>query len=246
MRGLKDGDVSAEARPTFPDVRGQVEDIILGNREYRKTSLWSSQYSPKQSNEGLKDGASKVRKPVQHFLMSVVRLKTLFWEIERRKLASGHTETGATLIYATSAINFNGRLRQALHPFCVLQRDERAPMSHAHPRPRSEGRSCCAEARPTFPDVRGQVEDIILGNRDAKLASGHHPHTARNRMTSLIYATSAINPNGRSVTGLTPFSVSRKGFRSVCLNVPRNILDQTALVQVKASKGELKCWKTTI
>ncbi|GFY40944.1 hypothetical protein TNIN_372841 [Trichonephila inaurata madagascariensis] len=32
----------------------------------------------------------------------------------------------------------------------------------------SEGRSCCAEARPTFPDVRGQVEDIILGNREAQ------------------------------------------------------------------------------
>ncbi|GFS38647.1 hypothetical protein TNIN_6621 [Trichonephila inaurata madagascariensis] len=41
---------------------------------------------------GLKDGAV-ARKPVQHFLMSVVRLKTLFWEIERRKtsLWSSHT-----------------------------------------------------------------------------------------------------------------------------------------------------------
>ncbi|GFY49649.1 hypothetical protein TNIN_270421 [Trichonephila inaurata madagascariensis] len=27
----------------------------------------------------------------------------------------------------------------------------------------SEGRICCAEARPTFPDVRGQVEDIYFG-----------------------------------------------------------------------------------
>ncbi|GFS63496.1 hypothetical protein TNIN_280581, partial [Trichonephila inaurata madagascariensis] len=47
---------------------------------------------------GLKDVSVK-RKPVQH-LMSVVRLKTLlFWEIERRKLASDHLtqpETGAT------------------------------------------------------------------------------------------------------------------------------------------------------
>ncbi|GFY49651.1 hypothetical protein TNIN_270441 [Trichonephila inaurata madagascariensis] len=33
MRGLKDVSVGMEARPTFPDVRGQVEDIILGNRE---------------------------------------------------------------------------------------------------------------------------------------------------------------------------------------------------------------------
>ncbi|GFY37882.1 hypothetical protein TNIN_342311 [Trichonephila inaurata madagascariensis] len=32
----------------------------------------------------------------------------------------------------------------------------------------AEGRICCAEARPTFPDVRGQGEDIILGNREAQ------------------------------------------------------------------------------
>ncbi|GFY53159.1 hypothetical protein TNIN_249341 [Trichonephila inaurata madagascariensis] len=48
MRGLKDGAVARKPRPTFPDVRGQVEDIILGNRERRKTSLWSSSHSPKQ------------------------------------------------------------------------------------------------------------------------------------------------------------------------------------------------------
>ncbi|GFY66651.1 hypothetical protein TNIN_317421 [Trichonephila inaurata madagascariensis] len=40
----------------------------------------------------------------------------------------------------------------------------------------SEGRTeLLRGSRPTFPDVRGQVEDIILGNRDAKLASD--PHT---------------------------------------------------------------------
>ncbi|GFY54887.1 hypothetical protein TNIN_51901 [Trichonephila inaurata madagascariensis] len=41
---------------------------------------------------GLKDG-SVARKPVQHFLMSVVRLKTLFWEIERRKTSLDHLHT---------------------------------------------------------------------------------------------------------------------------------------------------------
>ncbi|GFY57636.1 hypothetical protein TNIN_242271 [Trichonephila inaurata madagascariensis] len=82
----------------------------------------------------------------------------------------------------------------------------------------SEGRSCCAEARPTFPDVRIQVEDIILGNRDAKqpLVISHSPKTG-----ATLYATSAISFNGRSLTGLRPLSVSRKGGVSVCLNVPR-------------------------
>ncbi|GFY68407.1 hypothetical protein TNIN_70521, partial [Trichonephila inaurata madagascariensis] len=49
-----------------------------------------------------------------------------------------------------------------------------------------KGRSCCAEARPTFPDVRGQVEDIILGNRETQ-TSLWSSHTARNR-SDLIYA----------------------------------------------------------
>ncbi|GFY57638.1 hypothetical protein TNIN_404861 [Trichonephila inaurata madagascariensis] len=70
----------------------------------------------------------------------------------------------------------------------------------------------------TFPDVRGQVEDIILGNRDAKLASDHltQPETG----ATLIYATSGIRVFARSLTGFTPFLCSVKGL-SVCLNVPR-------------------------
>ncbi|GFY72215.1 hypothetical protein TNIN_330641 [Trichonephila inaurata madagascariensis] len=81
-----------------------------------------------------------------------------------------------------------------------------------------EGRSCCAEARPTFPDVRGQVETLFWEIETQKLASGHltQPETG----ATLIYATSAINFNGRSVTGLTPFLCPVKGL-SVCLNVPR-------------------------
>ncbi|GFS38650.1 hypothetical protein TNIN_6651 [Trichonephila inaurata madagascariensis] len=119
--------------------------------------------------------------------MSVVRLKTLFWEIERRKLASGHLqkpETGATLIYATSAINFNGRSDRAYALLC--------------PGGSNEGLKDGAvrEARPTFPDVRGQVEDIFLGEierRKTSLWSSTQPETG----ATLIYATSAINFNGR-------------------------------------------------
>ncbi|GFY68411.1 hypothetical protein TNIN_70561 [Trichonephila inaurata madagascariensis] len=73
MRPWKDGAVIAEARPTFPDVRGPMR-------------VW-------------KDGAVGME-AIQHFLDVQVRLKTLFWEIERRKtsLWSSHTqpETGAT------------------------------------------------------------------------------------------------------------------------------------------------------
>ncbi|GFS43186.1 hypothetical protein TNIN_263551 [Trichonephila inaurata madagascariensis] len=67
---------------------------------------------------GLKDGAV-ARKPVQHFLMSVDRFKKLFWEIETQTATDHLTqpETGATLIYATSAINFNGRSLTGFTPF---------------------------------------------------------------------------------------------------------------------------------
>ncbi|GFY40936.1 hypothetical protein TNIN_372761 [Trichonephila inaurata madagascariensis] len=65
----------------------------------------------------------------------------------------------------------------------------------------------------TFPDVRGQVEDIILGSRGAKLASDHlaQPETG----ATLIYATSAINFNGRSLTGFYTLSLFRKGIECV-------------------------------
>ncbi|GFY56740.1 hypothetical protein TNIN_137571 [Trichonephila inaurata madagascariensis] len=77
----------------------------------------------------------------------------------------------------------------------------------------SEGRSCCAEACPTFPDVRGQVEDIILGNREAKLASGssHSPETG----ATLIYATSAINFDGSPSDRAYTLSLFRKGIECV-------------------------------
>ncbi|GFY72214.1 hypothetical protein TNIN_330631 [Trichonephila inaurata madagascariensis] len=71
---------------------------------------------------------------------------------------------------------------------------------------------------PTFPDVRGQVEDIILGNRGRK-TSLWSSHTARNRSDFNIRHLSNCF-NGRSVTGLTPFLCPVKGL-SVCLNVPR-------------------------
>ncbi|GFS29047.1 hypothetical protein TNIN_136291 [Trichonephila inaurata madagascariensis] len=73
------------------------------------------------------------------------------------------------------------------------------------------------EARPTFPDVRGQVEDIIweIERRKTSLLSFTQPETG----ATLHAFTSVINFNGRSLTGLT-LSVPCKGL-SVCLNVPR-------------------------
>ncbi|GFS43187.1 hypothetical protein TNIN_263561 [Trichonephila inaurata madagascariensis] len=59
--------------------------------------------------------------------------------------------------------------------------------------------------------------------RDAKLASDHltQPETG----ATLIYATSAINFNGRSLTGFTPLSLFRQKELSVCLNSPRTSHD---------------------
>ncbi|GFY71522.1 hypothetical protein TNIN_93091 [Trichonephila inaurata madagascariensis] len=54
-----------------------------------KTILFTCVVPIRGSMRGLKDGAV-ARKPVQHFLMSVVRLKTLFWELRRKTPASDH------------------------------------------------------------------------------------------------------------------------------------------------------------
>ncbi|GFS33269.1 hypothetical protein TNIN_390831 [Trichonephila inaurata madagascariensis] len=92
-------------------------------------------------------------------------------------------------------------------------------------------------SRPTFPDVRGQVEDIILGNRERQNQPLDHltqPETG----ATLIYATSAINSQRTLRQDFTPFSVSRKGI-CACLNVPRTSDPVRSLsVQVKAPKGE--------
>ncbi|GFY37887.1 hypothetical protein TNIN_342361 [Trichonephila inaurata madagascariensis] len=59
MRGLKD--VSVARKPsTFPDVRGQVEDIILGNREAKTAS---DHLTPNPKQERL----FKIRHPKQCF-----------------------------------------------------------------------------------------------------------------------------------------------------------------------------------
>ncbi|GFS38648.1 hypothetical protein TNIN_6631 [Trichonephila inaurata madagascariensis] len=102
----------------------------------------------------------------------------------------------------------------------------------------SEGRSCCAEARPTFPDVRGQVEDIILGNRETQ-TSLWSSHTARNR--------SDFNIRHQQLTSTTfsdrayALSVSRKGIERVS-ECPTHILDlvRSLSVQVKAPKGPMR------
>ncbi|GFS29051.1 hypothetical protein TNIN_136331 [Trichonephila inaurata madagascariensis] len=67
------------------------------------------------------DGAV-ARKPVQHFLMSVVRLKTFFLgEIERRKTASDHptARNSERLQYTPppQQLTLNGRLYGGLPPF---------------------------------------------------------------------------------------------------------------------------------
>ncbi|GFY72213.1 hypothetical protein TNIN_330621 [Trichonephila inaurata madagascariensis] len=128
--------------------------------------------------------------------MSVVRLKTLFWGNRDAKLASGHLtqpETGATLIYATSAL-LQRTLCDRAYTLSVSRKGiecvSECP-THILDRVRSlsvqgsmRGLKDGAVARkpvPKFPDVRGQVEDIILGNRDAKqpLVISHSPKQER-------------------------------------------------------------------
>ncbi|GFY73516.1 hypothetical protein TNIN_210731 [Trichonephila inaurata madagascariensis] len=95
---------------------------------------------------GLMDGAV-ARKPVQHFLMSVVRLKTLFWEIERDAKRSDHLwpqpETGERLlIYATSAINSQRTL----------------PSDRAYaPSVSSKGMECVSECPTQYPRPRPKL-----------------------------------------------------------------------------------------
>ncbi|GFY73521.1 hypothetical protein TNIN_210781 [Trichonephila inaurata madagascariensis] len=83
------------------------------------------------------DGAV-ARKPVQHFLMSVVRLKTLFWEIGSKTSSDHltHPETGATLIYATSAINPKRTLPRTLRPSVSRKGDGVCSNVPRNPRPR--------------------------------------------------------------------------------------------------------------
>ncbi|GFY68416.1 hypothetical protein TNIN_70611 [Trichonephila inaurata madagascariensis] len=77
---------------------------------------------------------------------------------------------------------------------------------------RSEGRSCCAEACPTFPDVRGQLKTLFweIERRKTSLWSSH---TARNRATFNIRH-QQLTSTDRSVTGLT-LSVSRGPMRGL-------------------------------
>ncbi|GFY64143.1 hypothetical protein TNIN_16861 [Trichonephila inaurata madagascariensis] len=69
------------------------------------------------------EGRSCCAEARQHFLMSVVRLKTIFWEIERRKtqpLVITQPETGATFNIRHLSSAYNGRsLTGAYAPFCV-------------------------------------------------------------------------------------------------------------------------------
>ncbi|GFY40940.1 hypothetical protein TNIN_372801 [Trichonephila inaurata madagascariensis] len=90
------------------------------------------------------------------------------------------------------------------------------------------------EARPAFLMSRGQVEDIIFGKWCAKPLASDHLRTAQETERLLIYATSAINFNGRSLTGFT-LSLFRKGIECVCLNVT-HILDPSVCVRVKSTK----------
>ncbi|GFY66650.1 hypothetical protein TNIN_317411 [Trichonephila inaurata madagascariensis] len=82
-------------------------------------------------------GRAVARKPLQHFLMSVVRLKTLFLGNRDAKLASDpHTqpETGR-LLYATSAITSTDALDRAHTLLRSVKGLSVCLNSHAHPRP---------------------------------------------------------------------------------------------------------------
>ncbi|GFY42769.1 hypothetical protein TNIN_91841 [Trichonephila inaurata madagascariensis] len=161
MRGSEDGAV-AEARPTFPDVRGLTPFLLFRKRDWcvsecpthildpvrnlivqvkapkceaqvlesesddrrGKTVRFSTCVVPREIRGPMRsEGQAVARKPVQHFLMSVVRLKTLFLGSNRdAKLASDHLtqpETGRLLICATSAVLQRTLSDRGLHPFFV-------------------------------------------------------------------------------------------------------------------------------
>ncbi|GFY68412.1 hypothetical protein TNIN_70571 [Trichonephila inaurata madagascariensis] len=128
---------------------------------------------------GLKDGAV-ARKPVQHFLMSVVRLKTLFWEIERRKTSlpwSSHTARNRSDFNIRHlSTNFNGRSVTGLTPFLCPAKGFEVGSNEGL----KDGAGKEKEARPTFPDVRGQLKTLFweIERRKTSLWSSH---TARNR-----------------------------------------------------------------
>ncbi|GFY57634.1 hypothetical protein TNIN_242251 [Trichonephila inaurata madagascariensis] len=165
---------------------------------------------------------------VQHFRCPVVRLKgIIFGEIEAQKqplIISTQPETGATLYTPPQQLLRRTLSDRAYTPSLLNKGIEWIDVGNA----RTGGERGRGELRGAFrcggggdggrvPDVRGQVEDIILGNRDAKLASGHltQPETG----ATLIYATSAVLQRTLSDRAYA-LSVSRKGL-SVCLNVPR-------------------------
>ncbi|GFY54889.1 hypothetical protein TNIN_51921 [Trichonephila inaurata madagascariensis] len=142
-------------------VRAKVlESDHLTIRRGGKKRYFSTYIVPPRNmgSNGLKDG-SVARKPVQHFLMSVVRLEDIILgnrETQTSLRSSPHSrETGATLIYATSAIKSQRMLPDCtLHPSVSRKGMEVGSISStAHPRPRPEAR---VQVQST-PKVRAKV-----------------------------------------------------------------------------------------
>ncbi|GFS33271.1 hypothetical protein TNIN_390841 [Trichonephila inaurata madagascariensis] len=78
---------------------------------------------------------------------------------------------------------------------------------------RSEGRICWRKPVQLFPDVRGQVEDIILGNREAQNLD--HPHSPKQEHFNIRHQQlTSTDASDRTY----PPSVSQ---RIMWLNVPR-------------------------
>ncbi|GFY53164.1 hypothetical protein TNIN_249391 [Trichonephila inaurata madagascariensis] len=255
MRGLKDGGAVAEARPTFPDVRGQgsneglntgavarkpvqhfldvrgrVEDIILGNRETQKEASGhltqpgnrsDSLYTGQQltsTDVKLSDRAYALLCPVKGLsvCLNVPRTSStssgsLSVQVKAPKVRAKSVESeypdeqkgGGIERVSECPTHILDLVRS---PVCRLSTKVRAkvleslghltsrrgkndtfllvsfPAKLGGPMRGLEGRSCCAEARPTFPDVRGQVEDIILESRETQtslLASFTQPEQER-------------------------------------------------------------------
>ncbi|GFY57633.1 hypothetical protein TNIN_242241 [Trichonephila inaurata madagascariensis] len=147
MRGLKDRPVAR--KPSSSDVRGQVEDIILGNREAQ-----SQRTAQKQER------------------LCIRHLSNCF---------DGRSLTGLTLSLFRKGIGVclnvpHTHPRPRPKPQCagskhqgvrarVLENDHLTIRRGSNEG--SEGRAV-ARKPSTFPDVRGRVEDIILGNRERK------------------------------------------------------------------------------
>ncbi|GFY49652.1 hypothetical protein TNIN_270451 [Trichonephila inaurata madagascariensis] len=167
---------------------------------------------------GLKDVSSR-RKPVQHFLMSVVRIECVSecpTHILDRASEAFSVQVGAST---------KGRAK-------VLERTSDEQGS-------DEGsKTYLLGAKPNISDVRGQVEDIILGNRETQNPGLDHLYTQPGNRSDFNIRHQALGVFAR-FDRVATLSLFRKGIECVSENRPTHILDRvrSLSVQVKAPKA---------